>query len=398
MSFSAWVALAAVIATIYGLIKRYETRLVLLLAGLVMCCCSLDPMAAFEQFDKSMTNRALIISICSSMGFAACVTLTKCDLHLVSLLTKPLNKLGILLLPCCMLVTGVASLAIAAAAIISATLPNYWSPGSTDNILVAQLAGIPVMEQINHISFNILILFGLCIVALTTICFIFGDYKKGGFQQSINEKGLIRPLPELPQHPNLLKAFAPLLPVVLLFVISLWFPKVKMSVATAMLIGFIYVIFVTRSNPAELVKKFFDGMGSGYGSIIGLIIAAGVFAAGLRSCGVVSGFIDFLKDSSEIAKLGGSFGPYILGVMTGSGNAAAFAFCESVVPHAAEFGMKIQDLGFLTCLSATLGRVSSPLAAGVILIAGIAGTSPLEVIKRSAPVSLTAIAFTLLLV
>lgn len=405
MSFSAWVALAAVIATIYGLIKRYETRLVLLLAGLVMCCCSLDPMAAFEQFDKSMTNRALIISICSSMGFAACVTLTKCDLHLVSLLTKPLNKLGILLLPCCMLVTGVASLAIgslaglcaaigptlialmlragfrpaiAAAAIISATLPNYWSPGSTDNILVAQLAGIPVMEQINHISFNILILFGLCIVALTTICFIFGDYKKGGFQQSINEKGLIRPLPELPQHPNLLKAFAPLLPVVL--------------------IGFIYVIFVTRSNPAELVKKFFDGMGSGYGSIIGLIIAAGVFAAGLRSCGVVSGFIDFLKDSSEIAKLGGSFGPYILGVMTGSGNAAAFAFCESVVPHAAEFGMKIQDLGFLTCLSATLGRVSSPLAAGVILIAGIAGTSPLEVIKRSAPVSLTAIAFTLLLV
>ena len=112
MSFSAWVALAAVIATIYGLIKRYETRLVLLLAGLVMCCCSLDPMAAFEQFDKSMTNRALIISICSSMGFAACVTLTKCDLHLVSLLTKPLNKLGILLLPCCMLVTGVASLAI----------------------------------------------------------------------------------------------------------------------------------------------------------------------------------------------------------------------------------------------------------------------------------------------
>ena len=205
MSFSAWVALAAVIATIYGLIKRYETRLVLLLAGLVMCCCSLDPMAAFEQFDKSMTNRALIISICSSMGFAAFVTLTKCDLHLVSLLTKPLNKLGILLLPCCMLVTGVASLAIgslaglcaaigptlialmlragfrpaiAAAAIISATLPNYWSPGSTDNILVAQLAGIPVMEQINHISFNILILFGLCIVALTTICFIFGDYKK----------------------------------------------------------------------------------------------------------------------------------------------------------------------------------------------------------------------------
>lgn len=128
MSFSAWVALAAVIATIYGLIKRYETRLVLLLAGLVMCCCSLDPMAAFEQFDKSMTNRALIISICSSMGFAACVTLTKCDLHLVSLLTKPLNKLGILLLPCCMLVTGVASLAIGSLAGLCADTHCSYAP------------------------------------------------------------------------------------------------------------------------------------------------------------------------------------------------------------------------------------------------------------------------------
>ena len=71
MTLTAWIAIAVILVTVYCLIKRYETRLVLLLAGLVMCCCSLDPMAAFEQFDKSMTNRALIISICSSMGFAA---------------------------------------------------------------------------------------------------------------------------------------------------------------------------------------------------------------------------------------------------------------------------------------------------------------------------------------
>lgn len=39
---------------------------------------------------------------------------------------------------------------------------------------------------------------------------------------------------------------------------------------------------VTRSDPAEVTKKFFDGMGSGYAKILGIIIAAGVFAAGLR--------------------------------------------------------------------------------------------------------------------
>lgn len=137
----------------------------------------------------------------------------------------------------------------------------------------------------------------------------------------------------------------PLLPVVLLFVISLCFPGVKMSVATAMLMGLIYVMIVTRLNPQQLCSKFFDGMGSGYGSILGLIIAAGVFAAGLKSCGLISLFIDYLKNSSDVAKLGASFGPYLLGIITGSGNAAAFAFNESVTPHALEFGMKIEDLG-----------------------------------------------------
>ena len=152
-----------------------------------------------------------------------------------------------------------------------------------------------------------------------------------------------------------------------------------------------YMISWYTYNPQEIIKKFFDGMGRGYGSILGLIIAAGVFAAGLKSCGLISLFIDYLKNSSDVAKLGASFGPYLLGIITGSGNAAAFAFNESVTPHALEFGMKIEDLGFIACVSATLGRVSSPLAAGVILIAGIAGASPLDVVKRSIPVMLCTI-------
>ena len=420
MTIYVWGAIAVVILTLAALIRRYDTKLVLLIAGLAMCCLSMNPMAAFQQFDKSMTNSALIISICSSMGFAACVTMTKCDLHLVSLLTKPLNKLGILLLPCCMIVTGIASVAIgslaglcaaigptlvglmiragfrpamAAAVIISSTLPNYWSPGSTDNIYVAKLANIPVMDMVTYVAPTTLILSALSIVFVMIVCLLFKDYRKEGFGSTGVHPGedIQKKLPDLPEKPNLLMAFAPLLPVVLLFVISLCFPGVKMSVATAMLMGLIYVMIVTRLNPQHLCSKFFDGMGSGYGSILGLIIAAGVFAAGLKSCGLISLFIDYLKNSSDVAKLGASFGPYLLGIITGSGNAAAFAFNESVTPHALEFGMKIEDLGFIACVSATLGRVSSPLAAGVILIAGIAGASPLDVVKRSIPVMLCTI-------
>ena len=424
MTWTMWAALIVVVGTVWALIKRYETRLVLLTSGLIMTILSLDPMAAFAQFDKSMTNNSLIIVICSSMGFAATMNLTKCDLHLVSLLTKPLNKLGILLLPCCMIVTGITSLAIsslsgmcaaigptivalmiragfrpamAAATVIASTLPSFWSPGSSHNGFVAKLAEWPVMDFITYTGFRTLLISIVCIVFLTVACFIFGDFKKGGFEN----EGVHKSNVELPEHPNILWAFAPLLPVVLLFVIAFWFPNVKMSVATAMLFGFIYTMIVTRSNPTELIKKFFDGMGHGYGSIIGLIIAAGVFAAGLRTCGVIDVFVcgvidvfvEYLKNSSEVAKLGAAIGPMALGIMTGSGDAAGFAFNEAVTPHAPEFGMTIPDLGYLAIVSATLGRVSSPIAAGVIIIDGIANVSPLEVIKRSLPVNAAVLVF-----
>ena len=92
MSIQSWVAIAVTLVTVWALIKRYETRLVLLTAGLVMTLIAMDPMAAFKQFDKSMTNGSLIIAICSALGFAGVISLTGCDRHLVRLLTKPLGK------------------------------------------------------------------------------------------------------------------------------------------------------------------------------------------------------------------------------------------------------------------------------------------------------------------
>ena len=76
MTWTFWIAIAVVIATVYALVKRYETRLVLLTSGFVMAFISLQPMVAFKQFDKSMTNGSLIIAICSALGFAAVISLT----------------------------------------------------------------------------------------------------------------------------------------------------------------------------------------------------------------------------------------------------------------------------------------------------------------------------------
>ena len=74
MSWTIWMASAVVCLTVWALIKRWETRLVLLVAGLIMAVLSGDPLAAFRQFDKSMTNPNLIIAICSSPSQRATCT------------------------------------------------------------------------------------------------------------------------------------------------------------------------------------------------------------------------------------------------------------------------------------------------------------------------------------
>lgn len=412
MSWTFWMAIAITILTVWALIKRYETRLVLLTSGLVMALLSMQPMVALQQFDKSMTNPALIIAICSAMGFAGVVSLTKCDLHLVALLTKPLKRLGLLLLPACMIVTGIVSVAIpstagcsaavaptlipllvragfkpalAGAAVVSALFPAFLNPGVSHNVFIAKLANMDVMTFIGgHASMTIGIA-ALILVGITIVCVVFKDYSKTGDTGSTTSNTLTQGT-ELPEKPNILYAIASPIPVVILITASLVAPQLKMSVASAMIIGTIYAIVITRTSPESVVKRFFDGMGKGYGNILGIIIAAGVFAAGLKSAGVIDAFINYLTHAQSVAKLGGSLGPYLLGILTGSGDAAAFAFNEAVTPHATQFGLTPEKLGYLAAMAASFGRQSSPIAGGIILVAGIAGVSPIEMIKRTAPV------------
>lgn len=404
MSLNIAFALVTVLVTIYALIKRYETRCVLIAAGFAMAIFSLKPMIAFQQFDASMTKASLIIAICSAMGFAAAISLTKCDVHLVALLTRPLKSLGVFLLPACMAVTGICAVAIpstaglcaavgpsmipilirsgfrpaiAATAIVCSTTPALLNPGVAHNVFVSK----QVMEFIGQFTLPLVLFAAATIAGLMIVCVAYRDYKK----PQVQEKGEMQTASNLPEKVNIFYAIAPLVPVVILLYVSLY-TTMKMSVATAMLIGTAYALAVTRSNPAEVTKKFFDGMGKGYANILGIIIAAGVFAAGLKAAGIIDLVVESLTSANHLARIGGAFGPYIMGVLTGSGDAAAFAFNEAVTPNAPNFGLQIADLGWLAVICGSFGRLSSPLAGGVILVAGMAGVNPMEVVKRSAPV------------
>ena len=406
MTLLNWVAVVVVILTIAALIKRYETRLVLFTAGLVLCCVSLQPMTAFNAFAKSMTNGGLIMAICASMGFAYVSSYTKCDQHLVHLLSKPIRGLGIFLVPICTAVTMIINIAIpsasgcaaavgstlipvmlragispaaAAASVMMGTYGGVLSPGSAHNVYIAKISNMEIMDFIAlHTPFS-LVLYAIGIVGILVMCIIFKD--KG--QATDNIQVNVDSKQEEIEHPNVIYAMVPLLPIVILVLGNSVLPVIKMGVAQAMVLGAILCLLITRANPQQFSKTFFNGLGKGYGNILGIIIAAGVFAAGLRAAGLIDTFIALLREANDIARWGGSIGPWFLGTITGSGDAATFAFNEAVTPHAASFGMDIPHLGALAFLSGALGRTSSPIAGAMMVVAGIAMANPVEVAKRT---------------
>ena len=399
MSIQSWVAIAVTLVTVWALIKRYETRLVLLAAGLFLCCISLDPMYGLDAMGKSMTNKSLIMAICGSMGFAFVASYTQCDRSLVHYLASPIRGLGIFLLPVCTTITFFINIAIpsaagCAAAVLGGTIGSYLSPGTSHNVFVANMAKMSEMDFIAYHSTFSLMCGAILIVGIALVAFILGDHK-GDKNAQVDESKLQK----MDFVPSPLKAIVPFVPIAILVLGNTCLPAIKMGVAQAMLIGAIAALVIARANPQQLTKEFFSGMGKGYADVMGIIIAAGVFAAGLRATGLIDAAVAALKDSNEFARWGGSLGPWIMGVITGSGDAATQAFNEAVTPHAESFGMTIPGLGGLAFLTGALGRTMSPLAGVTILVSGIAMVSPIEVIKRTAvPCIVAVVACALLMV
>ena len=413
MTMTTWIAALVVLIMIVALVKRYEARLVLITAGLALCSLKLAPMDALDAFAKSMTNAGLIEAICSAMGFAYVIKYSRCDDHLVALLTKPLGKLGLLLIPasttitfiCCTAITSAAGAAAAvgstliplmirsginpigaAAAVLAGTFGGLLSPGNAHNVFVSKLAKMDVIALITHHAPYSLTMMGISIVGITIVTFLFKDHRFAPVNAvAVEQKA------DAITTPNVVYALAPFVPLALLLLGNTLVPALKMGIAQAMIIGSILALAITRLSPAKVVKEFFNGMGKAFADVIGIIIAAGVFVAGLKSAGLLDVFINALKNSNEIARWGGSIGPFMMAVIAGSGDAISFAFNESVTPHAAQFGMKIPDLGMLAVISGAMGRTMSPIAGVVIVVAGIAGVSPVDVVKRTAPTMIFAV-------
>jgi DcuC family C4-dicarboxylate transporter len=395
-----------VVIAIYLLVKQYETRLVLLVAGFLLAFFAGDPMAPFKAFSHAMEENKLFEAIISVMGFAMVMKLTQCDKHLIQALVKPLRKAGPLLIPGATMVTffintsitssagcsaAVGSIlipillaagvhpAIAAASIYAGTYGAIMNPGYAQVALVAEVAKVSNMAVVSNHFIPMLVCGLIGAFSLFFVAYFLKENK--GYvlpaDKQISESFTVHPL----------KAIVPLVPLVLLILGNFAIvPALKpLAISHAMIIGAFCAFLVTRVNPQQISKEFWHGAGDSFGHVFGIIICALVFVSGLKSAGAIQALTALMVGTPDIAKFSSAFGPFVLGVMSGSGDAAAVAFNRAVTPEAVKFGLNAIDMGSVASIAGALGRSMSPIAGGMVICSAFAGCSPMESAKRNAP-------------
>lgn len=408
-----------ILITIYLLIKQYETRMVLFCAGLTMAIVAGKPIAAFAAFSHAMQEYKLFEPIITVMGFAMVMKLTECDKHLVHLLARGVKKMGPLVIPGATFATFAVNTsltsaagssaavgailiplllsvgvhpAVAGAAVLAGTYGAMLNPGFSMNVIISSVTKANPLDIVANHFFPVL-LSGL-IGAFTLAVYAYFRKEHTGYESEVSRSLQA----ESDYKVNLLKAFVPIFPLVLLLISNMKIGGMKpLAISHAMLVGVFVAFAVTRINPGKISKEFFHGMGEAFGHIFGIITCALVFVGGLQAIGIIKALTDAMIANPQIAKLSAAYGPFLLAVMSGSGDAAATAFNKAVTINAAQFGINGMDMGSAAALCGAIGRSMSPIAGAAVICASFAGVSPFEVAKRNAPGMIIACTISMLL-
>jgi DcuC family C4-dicarboxylate transporter len=441
MDARAWLALGVVIATVAAVRRGLDVRLTLLLAALPLSLATGETLGILGIMARELTNPATVIPIGASMGFAFVIRETGCDRDLIQLLLKPLRASRAMLIPGGILAgyiinTTIVSQAGTAAVLGPILLPllraggispvlggaallmgasmggELFNPGAVEIRTLANLTGRSSIEVIHGIAPRNLT---ACLVSLGVFWFLArrrprpredeSDIEAGAGQGAgagagaDSCSGAGSPTGNLGAETriNLLRAFVPLLPLVLLFLepslARSWgltrlvtLPdsfdarlQEPATILVAMLVGVMVAGLVAPRSHGRLTHAFFEGAGYAYTHVISLIVVAMMFASALESSGLV---LSLARQTRWI--------PWILEPATwllacffawvcGSGIAPAVAIMKIVVPEAESLGFSPIEVGGMAAIGAHFGRTMSPAAAVVAMSARLAQERPDEV-------------------
>lgn len=190
-----------------------------------------------------------------------------------------------------------------------------------------------------------------------------------------------------------------MLPLGLLIGLSpLVYKAIKLNLVTAIIVSLIIALVVdiaTRRDFKQCCKDsqaIFEGMGKVFTSTVSFIVCAEMLALGLNKIGGISTMI---QAAASIQNAGLFIMLIVMlvimivaAIVTGSGNAAFFAFSPLLPEAASSVGIPTLALAVPVQLSAGIARTMSPV---IIAVSGITGLTPIALIRRTIPVMIIAV-------
>ncbi len=429
------IALLIIAVTIFLIAKRYQTHATLFVAGFALLTTahfahiriheeSITGLFAFDLFatvSEAFSNRVARIGmiIMAAGGFAKYIASISASTALVNLSTRPLSRISnpYLLLAITyvagqflnIFIPSAAGLAmlllvamyptlvqlgvrpVAAAAVIGTTACLDLGPASPVSNVAAEVIGISPIEYFVHYQLKVSAVVVPVVAGMHFVWQRWCDRRE--------PEATIEAVPEVADadgepHPvPAAYALLPILPLALLLVFSpLVVKSIRLDVVTAMLISLAVGMACESVRHRSLRKalggitSFFRGMGEVFSSVVTLIVAAEVFAMGVKATGLIAALVAVVEGNA----LGGGVMAitlvFLLGIaalLTGSGNAALFSFSGMMPGIAARMNTSIVSLLLPAQFAGGLFRSFSPVAGVIIAVAGAANVTPFEIVRRT---------------
>lgn len=417
-------SLLVVVLVVVAALRQAEVRLTLMLGAMTLGVLAGQPMVIVQTFLKYFTDEQFLLPIGCCMGFAYVLRATACDQHLIHLLLTPLRRVRVLLIPGIVLVgtvvnvpiisqsstavavgsvlvpvlsaTGLSPTTVGAALALGASIGGeLLNPGAPELRTVSSEVGTTAVACIDHV-WPLLAVHLLVTVPLFWWMCVRAEGKSPVEAATVEVKDDFRV--------NLVKAFVPVLPLVLLFLTAMpasvrlidvpreWLagPEEKAGVfdsrliGAAMLVGVVMAALTALDRAGQAAKVFFEGAGYALANVTSLIIVAGCFGKGIVLVGLATPMQEAIRTAPGLLMPMAALLPLGFAWVSGSGMASTQSLYEFYVEPARAVDADPVRVGAVVALAAAAGRTLSPVAAVVLMAASLTGAKPMALVRRMA--------------
>lgn len=438
-------ALNVIALTVFLLLRKHNAAVILLFMGMVLSLLailldikgargSLDNFILFYLLEKvagifSSTLAGIglmVMLICGYVEYMkrihASNAFTYIMMRPLAIFTRYPNAAVILLIPVGLLLnlaipsaSGVALLLVATvypvlvnigmdrinalSAITACTLLDYGINSHTS----AVFADVLGMQPASYFGLQLRFVVPMIII-ITAVFFLF--YAFWDRRHRVNRPSAVQPAEiNWKNDVPVWYAVLPVLPLLFSFIFSSsWHysgSSVFLSLNSAILLSFFITGAIDTARTKSFSKAvsamsgFWRGMGDTFSSTVIMIFAASIFAQGLIDAGV----IDMVVQKALSANLGQggiivliSLATFVSTVLTGSGNAPAAAYAQTIPDIAVMFDIDPTSLMLPVQLISGIGRAITPVSVVVIVLSEFGETDAFRLARRNLlPVSIVTI-------